>query len=353
MITSIPKSQYAIHSRLQRTDETKVVAVNKDFTIYDTLNNLDKFFAFNDVIVVNDSAVIPGSFQAIHYPTNIPIEFRLVRFLGKKKTDFKKWQAIIYGKGNWTTATENRLPPPDICLGDLLLAGDLIAEVIDFVSTNKRLIIIEFHEPDSSLLNKIYTNGKMIQYSYLKDELKVWDHQTLFSCYPVSIEPSSAVFQLNWDLIFKLQMKGIKIIPITHSISISNTGIRELDNKLPFPERYWLSEKSAEELNEAMGNNCEIIAFGTSVTRSLESIMTKNKRFTKGSDNVELVIDENYQLKVTNGLLTGMHMMNESHINLLQAFLPLDKIKREYDLALKKNFLWHEYGDSMLIKNFQ
>ena len=107
MITSIPKAQYANHSRLQRTSETKLVAVNKDFTIYDTLNNLDKFFAFNDVIVVNDSAVIPGSFQAIHYPTNTSIEFRLVRFLGTKKTDFKKWEAVIYGEGNWTIATEN------------------------------------------------------------------------------------------------------------------------------------------------------------------------------------------------------------------------------------------------------
>ena len=193
----------------------------------------------------------------------------------------------------------------------------------------------------------------MIQYSYLQDELKIWDHQTLFSSYPVSIEPPSSVFQLNWDLIFKLQMKGIKIIPITHAISISNTGIKELDAKLPFPERYWLSEKSAEQLNEAIETDCEIIAFGTSVTRALESIVSKYNRFEKGSDDVDLVIDKNYELKVTDGILTGMHMINESHIDLLQAFLPLDKIKREYDQALKKNFLWHEYGDSMLIKNFQ
>ena len=150
----------------------------------------------------------------------------------------------------------------------------------------------------------------------------------------------------------KLQRKGVKIIPITHAISISNTGIDEIDKKLPLPERYWLSQQSADLLNESLEENKNVIAFGTSVTRSLESIMLHHNRFTAGSENVDLVITKDFHLQVTSGILTGMHMINESHINLLQAFLPLTRIKGEYYTAMSKNFLWHEYGDSMLIKQF-
>lgn len=352
MITSIPTSNYAHEARLNRTSETNLVAVNNTNAIYDKLCNLDKFFGPKDVIVVNDSAVIPGSFQAIHYPSNTPIEFRLVRFLGTSKNNFKKWEAIAYGKGNWTTPTENRTNPPIMNTGDLLITQDLLAEITTISGTSRRMLTIKFLEQDSKLLDKIYTYGKLIQYSYLFKELKLWDHQTIFSTYPVSLEPSSSVFQLNWNVIFRLQRKGVKIIPITHAISISNTGIDEIDKMLPLPERYWLSQQSADALNESLEEQKNIIAFGTSATRSLESIMQHHTRFIPGSENVDLVITKDFPLQVTNGILTGMHMIKESHINLLQAFLPLNRIKGEYYKAINKNFLWHEYGDSMLIKQF-
>lgn len=352
MLNAIPKSNYAINTRLNRTSDTKLVAINETKIVHDTLNHLDKFFDTQDVIVVNDASVIPGSFQGIHFPSNSLIEFRLVRFLGSSRTDFSTWEAIVYGEGNWTSPTENRLLPPDICIGDLLITGDLVAKVINISSFSKRLLTIEFQEPEEIILHKIFTYGKMIQYSYLQDELKIWDHQTIFSTYPISIEPNSASFQLNWDLMFKLQKKGVQIIPLTHAISISNTGIEELDKQLPFSERYWLSQRSADMLNDAIDKNKNIIAFGTSVTRSLESIMLKSKEFISGSDKVDLIISKSHRLQVTNGILTGMHMINESHINLLQAFLPLELLLKEYSYAMTQNFKWHEYGDNMLIKNF-
>ena len=352
LITSIPKTNYANYPRLNRTTETKLVAVNSSNSVFDTLNHLDRYFDCNDVIVINDSAVLPGSFQGFHYPSNTPIEFRLVRFLGTKKTSFKKWQAIVYGQGSWLSPTEQRHEPPEICIGDLLITRDLMAKVINVSGSTKRLLTIEFQGPNQEIIHKIYYFGKMIQYSYLREELNIWDHQTIFSTYPVSIEPNSASFQLNWNLMERLLKKGVKIIPITHAISISNTGIEEIDERLPLDERCWLSERSADLLNLAIAENKNIVAFGTSVTRALESIMGQNKKFVPGTNNTDLVITKDYKLRVTDGILTGMHMINESHINLLQAFLPLDRLLQEYREAQSKTFLWHEYGDNMLIKRF-
>ena len=352
MISAIPRTNYALQARLNRTKETKLVAVNANKSIYDSLDHLYKFFTKDDVIVINDSSVVPGSFQGYHYPSNLPVELRLVRFLGTVKNDYNHWEAIAYGEGNWRTATEDRLPPPSIQVGDSIMIHDLVVKIIKCTGPSKRLLTIEFEEGNDILLHKIYKYGKMIQYSYLQDELKLWDHQTLFSSYPVSIEPSSSVFQLNWDVIFNLQARGVKIIPITHAISISNTGIPEIDSNLPLTERYWLSSESADALNKSLDDNKNLIAFGTSVTRSLESIILHHNKFSPGTEKVDLVITKDFQLKVTKGILTGMHMSNESHINLLEAFLPLRKIEQEYYKAISKQFLWHEYGDSMLIKKF-
>lgn len=353
IISAIPNINYATESRLSQTRLTKLVSLNNTKASFTTLSNMDKFFTANDVVIVNDSAVLPGSFQAIHVPSNLDVELRLVRFLGSDINDFTTWQALVYGKGDWHTPTENRLPPPSLCIGDLILSNDLVAEIVSFSDLSPRLITIKFTETDSnSLLSKIYTNGKLIQYSYLKNELDLWDHQTIFSSYPVSVEPSSSVFQLNWELMMNLKAKGVTIIPITHAISISNTGISDIDKKLPLSERYWISASSCDLLNEALDENKSFIAFGTSVTRALESSISADHRFRAGSKNVDLVIDKEYNLKVTDGILTGMHMINESHINLLQAFLSLDKISTAYDQAINKGFLWHEYGDSMLIKSF-
>ena len=81
-------------------------------------------------------------------------------------------------------------------------------------------------------------------------------------------------------------------------------------------------------------------------------MMSSHQTFRPGTQQVDLVIDKEYKLKTTDGILTGMHMINESHINLLQAFLPLERIAHAYSKAVSKKFLWHEHGDSMLIKNF-
>ena len=353
MISSIPKSNLATEARINHTNETNLVALSSTNRLFDHLKNLHNYFDDNDVIIVNDSAVIPGSFQGYHYPSNEQVELRLARHVSDKMNDFRRWEAIVYGFGNWKTPTENRLPPPDIQVGDFFIFEELVAEVISTSLSNNRLLTIQFQEDNNKLLSKIYKYGKLIQYSYLQDDLHLWDHQTIFSSYPVSVEPSSSLFQLNWKLIEILQHKGVEIIPMTHSISISNTGISEIDKNLPLAERYWLSEYSAERLNVARENNKQFIAFGTSMTRALESMASSTNRFQAGTKKVDLVIDKNYSLKITKGLLTGMHMIDSSHINLLQAFLPLDVILTVYHQAIDRKFLWEEHGDSMLIKNFK
>lgn len=352
-MSSMTKISYPIadHSRLQRTD-SKLLVIRPDGTInHDLLEDLDQFLETGDTIVVNNSATIPASFYGIHEYSGKPIELRLAYSLSTDPTDLTSWMAIIYGEGDWTIPTEEREEAPDLKAGDILIiAHELIVEIISISSLSRRLIEIKFALSNGKLWDKIYQLGKPIQYSYLKEDLYLWDQQTIFSGPPVSIEAPSASFQLSWGLILKLRSKGINVVTLTHAISISNTGDANLDSLLPLPERYWIAESAAATINQAHQGGRRIIAIGTSVTRALESsAQNNNGTIMPGTFQTNLKITKDHQLQIVDGLLTGMHVPGESHVNLLESFIPKGTLEDSYDQAISRDYIWHEYGDLSLI----
>ena len=123
-----------------------------------------------------------------------------------------------------------------------------------------------------------------------------------------------------------------------------------MDQELPFPERYWLSQHAADVINQAKAEHKRIIAVGTSVTRALEANASKNDGIIMaGTDIATLKIDANYKLKIVTNLLTGMHVPGASHIDLLSSFIPLPVLEEAYTDAISKNYLWHEFGDLMFV----
>lgn len=342
----------ADESRLNRTDAQLLVIDENGDTSYTILDHIDTFLEKDDVLVVNNSAVIPASFQGIHERTGIKVELRLAYSLNESPTEMSHWMAVLFGEGNWRTKTEDRLPAPVLKPGDILSLGqDLKVVIVDFSSISHRLVEIKFLETQADLWYKIYQSGSPIQYSYLHKNLHLWDQQTNFAGPPVSVEPPSASLQFTWELLLRLKDKGIQIVPITHAISISNTGDEFLDHYFtPLPERYWISNEAAAIINHARSNNKRIVAIGTSVTRALETAgMAGNGHIYSGTGQTTLKLDKNHNLKIVDGLVTGMHVPGESHINLLESFINLEVLEPAYQEAVERGFLWHEYGDLSLI----
>ncbi|MHA2252914.1 MAG: S-adenosylmethionine:tRNA ribosyltransferase-isomerase [Candidatus Kariarchaeaceae archaeon] len=357
MNITVQELPIADHSRLGRAETNLLVIDHPNLiTSFHKITDLVDFLNTGDIVVVNDSGTIPASFQGIHLRTNSPIEMRLAYTQTSNPSDLSNWMALLFSEGDWKIPTEDRIPPPAILIGDLIDFGyDLIARVDGLSSdlphqNGARLIKIEFLGNQHELWDKIYRIGKPIQYSYLKEELDLWDQQTIFAGPPLSVESPSASFQLTWDIMFQLQEKGIEIIPITHAIGISSTGNEYLDTLTPFPERYWISENAEKKINRAVINGNRIVAFGTSVTRALEDSALKNNGFVKaGTEVAELKIDKDHKRSITSALLTGMHIPGESHLALLENFVPIDIIESSYKKAIEMNYLWHEYGDVSLI----
>ncbi len=124
----------------------------------------------------------------------------------------------------------------------------------------------------------------------------------------------------------------------------------ELDAQHPASEEeYFVSERAADKINEAHARGGRVIAVGTTVVRTLESAADEQKRVQAGHGYTRLHITANHTLKAVDGLLTGLHEPEASHLDLLTSFLPAEKIKEAYQEAVRQKYLWHEFGDLNLI----
>jgi S-adenosylmethionine:tRNA ribosyltransferase-isomerase len=118
-------------------------------------------------------------------------------------------------------------------------------------------------------------------------------------------------------------------------------------------EEYFISSKTAEQINKTYDQGGRIIAVGTTVVRALETAAITDNiskvNVKPGHGYTRLHIGANHSLKVVNGLLTGLHEPEASHLDLLTAFLPAELIHQAYEKAIQRKYLWHEFGDMNLI----
>lgn len=323
--------------------ESKLL-VFSDQIVHTQLKHLEDYLDAGDLLVINRSATLPSSFRGHLERSGEFIEIRLAAFQGPDEKHLQNWLAFSFGAGSWRMPTEQREAPPEIRTGDkIIFADDLYAEVLDCQA--QRLLRIRFQlDPVSAM----YRNGKPIQYSYLTDELEVWDQQSIFSGAPISVEAPSASFQFTWQQILRLKAKGVRIATLLHGAGISSAGSAELDQLLPLSEWYDIPQSTVEKLSLAKKQNKKIIAVGTSVLRALESAWSFD-HLKAGAALTNLKITKEHIVQTATGIITGMHEVGASHRQILNSFCPCEMIAEAYRQAEAKNYLGHEYGDLSLI----
>jgi S-adenosylmethionine:tRNA ribosyltransferase-isomerase len=293
-----------------------------------------------DVLVVNDAATLPASLRI-----DADLELRLVGARGDGAFD-----AITLGAGDHHLATEARGAPRRLQEGDRLSIGeDLVARVVHVDGVEPRLIRVRFESHGAALLAALYRSGAPIQYSYLSEPLALWDVQNRYASRPWAFEMPSAGRPLTFDALFELERRGAAVTYVTHAAGISSTGSPALDERLPFPERYEISAATALAVGRAHRVSGRVVAAGTSVVRALEGHADADGELRAGAGETTLRLGPGSELKIVDGLLTGLHEPGTSHFDLLEAFAPRALLLRAMEHAARTGYLQHELGDSCLI----
>jgi len=147
------------------------------------------------------------------------------------------------------------------------------------------------------------------------------------------------------ELLTRLVAEGVLIAPITLHTGVSSPESHER----PYPERYRVSEHTARLVNAVHEWGGRVIATGTTVVRALETAARPDGTLEAGAGWTNLVVTPERGLWTVDGLLTGLHESDSSHLDLLRAAAGEELLTQSYREAIEHGYLWHEFGDSQLI----
>ena len=223
-----------------------------------------------------------------------------------------------------------------------LPAGGWTKLVAPYMGTRLWVASLALPEP---LLDYLDHNGHPIRYRHLGEEWPLELHQNVYATEPGSAEMPSAGRPFTSALIAQLVARGIDVAPL-----VLHTGVSSLERgEPPYPERYRVPPWTAERVSLARRLGGQVIAVGTTVVRALESAATEDGRVTAAAGWTDLVIEPARRIRAVDGLITGFHDRDSSHLLMLEAIAGADLIERSYRAAAAAGYLRHEFGDLLLL----
>lgn len=203
-------------------------------------------------------------------------------------------------------------------------------------------------EADGDIAATARRYGRPISYGYLADRYPLSDYQTVFGRRPGSAEMPSAGRPFTADLVTRLVAGGVMVAPVTLHTGVSSQEAGEA----PQPERFEVSATTAAVVNAARAGGGRVIAVGTTVTRALESAVEPTgdgNRLVPARGWTSRVVTPADPPRIVDGLITGWHDPEASHLLLVEAVAGAELTQRAYAAAVDARYLWHEFGDSALL----
>ncbi|MEV7346692.1 S-adenosylmethionine:tRNA ribosyltransferase-isomerase [Streptomyces sp. NPDC093544] len=202
---------------------------------------------------------------------------------------------------------------------------------------------------DADVLGLLRRHGRPIRYSYTERDQPLSVYQTVFALPSAdgagSAEMPSAARPFTARLVAELVSRGVQFAPITLHTGVASAEAHEP----PYPERYEVPRASARLINAARAGDGRVVAVGTTAVRAVESAAGTDGVVRARKGWTDLVVTPERGVRVVDGLLTGLHEPEASHLLMLEAIAGGAAVDRSYDAALSGLYLWHEFGDVHLI----
>ena len=187
--------------------------------------------------------------------------------------------------------------------------------------------------------------GRPIAYGYVDGRWPAASYQTVFANEAGSAEMPSAARPFTVELVTDLVAGGILIAPLVLHTAVSS----QEPGEPPLPERFRVPAATARLVGWTRAAGRRVIAVGTTAARALESATRADGTVVPARGSTDLVLGPDRLPRVVDGLITGMHAPDASHLLLLEAVAGAQLVERAYTAALERRYLWHEFGDVSLL----
>lgn len=332
----LPEELIAQHP-LEKRDSSRLLVLDKKTgeINHKHFGDLPDFLKKGDVLVLNDTRVIPARLLGVKEDTEGKIEFLL---LNRKKLDTYECLAKP-GKRARKGAK--------FTFGE----GLLKAEVLDVLENGNRIVKFSYEGVFEEILDRL---GEMPLPPYIKEKLEDRErYQTVYSREEGSAAAPTAGLHFTKELLDKLQSMGVETAFLTLHVGLGTfrpVKVESVENHDMHEEFYSLDAKNAEIINTAKNEGRRIISVGTTSTRTLETIADEKGFVQEASGYTKIFIYPGYQFKCVDCLITNFHLPESTLIMLVSALAGQENVMNAYRTAVKEKYRFFSFGDSMLIK---
>jgi S-adenosylmethionine:tRNA ribosyltransferase-isomerase len=297
-------------------------------------HDLPQFLDEGDLIVVNTSGTLAAALDAlgedgtplvIHLSQRLPAELWLVELRRPNGGATEPWFDDAPGR-------------------TLRLVGGGLVHLATRFESSTRLWVASLELPQP-VLTYLAVHGRPIRYRYVTRDWPLDTYQNVYARVPGSAEMPSAGRPITPQLLTRLVAKGVGVTPL-----VLHTGVSSLEaNERPYPEWYRVPASTAARVNDARRDGGRVVAIGTTVVRALESVVDRSGAVHAGEGWTDVMVTPDRRVGAVDGLLTGWHEPEASHLQMLEAVIGRDVLDVAYTAASAEGYLWHEFGDVNLL----
>ena len=324
----------------ERRDESRLLVVppGNDPFRHERFRDLGALFAPGDVLVVNESKVLPARLLG-HKPTGAPAEVLLTR-PAPDSEDPRLWEALVRPGG--------KLKPGRV----VVVAEDLRVEIVDSVAGGGRLVRLVTQLPVEEVLER---HGHMPLPPYLEREAEAVDrerYQTVYARAAGSVAAPTAGLHFTEELLERMRAQDVRIARVTLHVGIGT--FRPVDAEDPadhelHEEWYEIGGEAAGLIREAKTSDRRVWAVGTTTVRTLEAAADESGEIRPGTGTTSLFIRPPYHFRVVDCLLTNFHLPRSTLLMLVSSLGGYRRIMDAYREAITNSYRFYSYGDAMAV----
>lgn len=330
----LPEELIAQHPVEPRDASRLLVYDRKTETIsHKHFYDLPEYLGENDVLVRNNTKVIPARIYGISDETGAKVEFLLY-----KRLDLNEWKTLCK-------------PAKKAKIGYRFTFGDALAcTVTGAGEMGERTVRFEYEGAFEARLSEV---GQTPLPPYIHEKLKDGSrYQTVYAKYDGSCAAPTAGLHFTPELMDILTAKGVGVIDVLLHVGLGTFRPVQVDDikDHKMHSEYWqITEEAAKALNEAKMQKKRIICVGTTSVRVLESAAKEDGTFEAGHGETSIFIYPPYRFKAVDALITNFHLPESTLIMLVSALCGREQTLRVYNEAVKERYRFFSFGDAMLI----
>ena len=330
----LPERLIAQHPA-QRRDQSRLMVVHrKDGIEHRIFSDIVDYLHAGDVLVVNETAVIPARLHGVRETTGAHVELLLL-----KQTGNDQWETLVrpgrrVKEGEW------------LSFGD----GQLRCKVLSRTDAGGRVVKFVYEGEFYAVLDAL---GEMPLPPYIHEKAEdPTRYQTVYAKEKGSAAAPTAGLHFTPELLEKIQQKGVILAKVLLHVGLGTfrpVSEDDLTKHIMHAEYYEISARTAEQINQARRRGGRVVAVGTTSVRVLETVAKEDGMLCEQSGWTDIFIYPGIRFKLVDALITNFHLPESTLLMLVSAFAGRERILQAYQTAVEEEYRFFSFGDAMYI----